>query len=166
MRYNTFIPKGVYIMNKFICITAAAAVLMSCAVSCGSHAVSNSGVKASAETFSNMSTDEIVEEVTGKWQTSYELLNGSEIKGIYHRYIFDENGNGLYYDADGNEHSVRWTITPLGGVKLVYEDMGELTENYDFIGCDLVCIKGGEDDNKDIRETHIVKVTAFTENVE
>ena len=153
-------------MNKFICITAAAAVLMSCTASCGSHSVSNSGVKASAETFSNKSTEEIIEEVTGKWETSYELVNGSEVKGDYNRYIFDENGTGLYYDAGGNKHIVKWMLTPLGGIKLVYEDMGELTESYDFIGCDLVCVKNVGDGLDESRETHIVKVAAFTEKVE
>lgn len=146
-------------MKKLICITAAAAALLCCSASCGSHPVSNSGVKASAEAFSNKSTDEIIEEVTGKWETSYEMLDGNEIEKVYKRYIFDENGTGLYYDANGNEQTIRWTITPLGGVKILYEDMGELTESYDFIGCDLVYVNGK-------RETHIVKVAAFTENAE
>ena len=146
-------------MKKFICITAAAAVLMSCTASCGSHAVSNSGVKASAETYSNKSTEEIVEEVTGKWETSYALLDGEEVESIYKRYIFEADGTGVYYDADGNEQSVRWSVNPLGGMILMYEELGEITETYSFIGCDMVCFN---DTAKGKRETHIVKIGTFT----
>ena len=148
-------------MNKLFCITAAAAVMICCGTSCGSHVVSNSKVSASAETFSNKSTEEIIEEVTGKWETSYEMLDGEEVESIYKRYIFNEDGTGLYYDADGNEQLVRWNIDPLGGIMLMYEDMGEMTESYSFIGCDLVCFN---DTEKGKRETHIVKIGEFKDN--
>ena len=146
-------------MKKLICITAAAALLAGCAASCGSHAVSNSGVKASAETYSNKSTEEIVEEVTGMWETSYELLDGEEVESIYKRYIFEADGTGVYYDADGNEQSVRWTVNPLGGMILMYEEIGEITETYSFVGCDMVCFNDTEEGK---RETHIVKIGTFT----
>ncbi len=150
-------------MNKLFCITAAAALMICCGASCGSHVVSNSGVKASAETFSNKSTEEIIEEVTGRWETSYETLDGEEVESIYKSYTFNEDGTGLYYDAEGTEHPVSWTINPLGGIILMYEDMGELTETYSFIGYDLVCFN---DTEKGKRETHISKIGVFKDNTD
>ena len=45
----------------------------------------------------------------------------------------------------------------------MYEDMGELTETYSFIGYDLVCFN---DTEKGKRETHISKIGVFKDNTD
>ena len=145
-------------MKKLFCGISAAALMLCCFASCGSRAVSNEGVKVTAETFSKRTTEEIVEEITGKWETTIERLNDEDTVRIYKRYDFKKDGSGTYYDTDGNAHKVSWSVTPVGGMKLIYTDENK-TEMYDFIGCDMVTVN---DTSEGKRESHITKVGLFT----
>ncbi len=44
-------------------------------------------------------------------------------------------------------------------MKLIYDDNGEISELYEFIGCDMVTSK---DTPESKREIHIAKVPVFT----
>ena len=146
-------------MKKIFCGISAAALILCCFASCGSHTVPNDGVKVSAVSVNNRSAVDIAKEITGKWETTLELLNEEEVKPIYKRYEFIEDGSGTYYDTDGNAHQISWSVTSDGGMKLVYDDEGEKFELYDFIGCDMVTTL---DTPNGKNEIHIAKVPVFT----
>jgi hypothetical protein len=148
--------------KQFFCICAAA-VLAVCGASCGSRPVSNSGIKASVETVNNLSMNELKTNTTGKWETAREYLDGREIDKTEincSRYELAADGSGFWWDADGNKQQVSWEVTSDGGVRLLYEEMGELTEYYDYMGCDLVMKKQTNEGTLDI---YLAKVTKFTE---
>ena len=140
----------------------AAAVLAVCGASCGSRPVSNSGIKASVETINNVPIKDRKEQTVGKWETTREYLNGRERSKndiTYNRYELAADGSGIYWDADDNEQQVSWEVTPDGGVKILYEEKGEFTEYYDYLGCDLVTKKAAEEGTIDI---YLAKVNKFT----
>ncbi len=148
--------------KQFFCICAAA-VLTVCGASCGSRPVSNSGIKASVETVNNLLMNELKTNTTGKWETAREYLDGREIDKTEincSRYELAADGSGFWWDADGNKQQVSWEVTSDGGVRLLYEEMGELTEYYDYMGCDLVMKKQTNEGTLDI---YLAKVTKFTE---
>ena len=86
-------------------------------------------------------------------------FNDEEVKPVYRRYEFLEDGSGTYYEPDGNAQQISWSVTADGGMKLIYDDNGEISELYDFIGCDMVTSK---DTPEGKREIHIAKVPVFT----
>ncbi|MBP5580051.1 MAG: hypothetical protein J6X56_11385 [Ruminococcus sp.] len=147
--------------KQFFCIFAAA-VLAVCGASCGSRPISNSGIKASVETINNVPIKDRKEQTVGKWETTREYLNGRERSKndiTYNRYELAADGSGIYWDADDNEQQVSWEVTPDGGVKILYEEKGEFTEYYDYLGCDLVTKKAAEEGTLDI---YLAKVNKFT----
>ena len=147
--------------KQFFCIFAAA-VLAVCGASCGSRPISNSGIKASVETINNVPIKDRKEQTVGKWETTREYLNGRERSKndiTYNRYELAADGSGIYWDADDNEQLVSWEVTPDGGVKILYEEKGEFTEYYDYLGCDLVTKKAAEEGTLDI---YLAKVNKFT----
>lgn len=149
-------------MKRIICGLSAAAVILGCFASCGSHKVSNENVKVTAETLSNRTDEEIIENITGKWQTTVEYINGEDTPIIYKRYDFHKDGSGLYYDIDGIGQQISWSLTKGGRMELVYEEMDGFTEIYDFIGCDMVVFNNTPDGK---RESHIAKVSYFAIDV-
>ncbi|WP_295066924.1 hypothetical protein [Ruminococcus sp.] len=146
-------------MKKIFCGISAAALILCCFASCGSHTVPNDGVKVSAVSVNNRSAVDIAKEITGRWETTLELLDEEEVKPTYKRYEFLEDGSGTYYEPDGNAQQISWSVTADGGMKLIYDDNGEISELYEFIGCDMVTSK---DTPESKREIHIAKVPVFT----
>ena len=149
-------------MKKQLCCIFTAAVLAVCGASCGSRSVSNSGIKASVETINNVPVKERKAQTAGKWETNREYLNGRERDKAditYNRYELAADGSGIYWDADDNKQQISWEVTPDGGVEILYEEQGELTEYYDFLGCDLVTKKSAEEGTLDI---YLAKVNKFT----
>lgn len=149
-------------MKKQISCICAAAVIAACGASCGSRPASKSGISVSVETITNVSNEEHKKLAVGNWETAREYLNGAErdkSELIYNRYTFSEDGSGIYYTPDGEKQQISWEITPDGGLNLLYEEKGETTEYYDFIGCDLVLQQNTEDG---VLDTYIAKVAKFT----
>ena len=149
-------------MKKQLFCICTAAVLAVCGASCGSRPASKSGIKASVETENNVPVKERKTQTTGKWETSREYLDGKERDKTditYNRYELAADGSGVYWDADDNKQQVSWEVTPDGGVKILYEEKGEFTEYYDFLGCDLVTKKATEEGTLDI---YLAKVNKFT----
>ena len=149
-------------MKRIFCGISAAALMLCCFASCGSHAVSNDGVAVSAVSVNNRSAVDIAKEITGRWETTLEFLDDEEVKPVYKRYEFIEDGSGYYYDKNGESQQVSWSVTPEGRMKLVYGDNEENAEIYDFIGCDMVTTVNSAEGK---RELHIAKVPVFTEDV-
>lgn len=121
----------------FVCVSAA---LLCFGASCGSHPVSKEGVTASVDTTRNKSDEELISEISGKWETTREYLGGVEKdeKDItMKRYELTNNGNGFYYTPDDEKQLIRWRVTADGGIDINYEDMGERIEHFDYIGYDL-----------------------------
>ena len=147
-------------MNKFLCCALSAAAILCCTVSCGSRRVSTDGISVSVEIRSNKSAEEIISDVAGKWETASETLNGEKREAPLKRFTFADNGNGLYYDINGDPHQIIWSITDTGGIKLTYAETGETTENFDFSGSDLV---SAEDISTGRLETRLKKVEVFTD---
>ena len=115
--------------KQFFCICAAA-FLAVCGASCGSRPASKSSIKASVETVNNVSMKDLKAETTGKWETTREYLDGRErdkTEITCSRYELAADGSGVFYTPDGNTQQVSWEITPDGGVRILYEEMGELT---------------------------------------
>jgi hypothetical protein len=146
-------------MKRIFCGISAAAMILCCLASCGSHAVKNDGVTVTALTVNNRSAVDVAKEITGKWETTLELLDDEEVKPVYKRYEFIEDGSGTFYDTNGNTQQISWSVTPDGGMKLVYGDNEENAEIYDFIGCDMVMTVNSSEGK---RELHIAKVPVFT----
>lgn len=119
-----------------LCILGAAALLC-CAASCGSHPVSNAGVKASVDTTRNKTDAELRSEMTGKWETTNVYLGGVEKDkedADMQRFELKDDGSGFYYTSDDEKQYIKWRITADGGADINFEDMGEKTEHYDYIG--------------------------------
>ncbi|MBP5580605.1 hypothetical protein [Ruminococcus sp.] len=147
--------------KQFFCICAAA-VLTVCGASCGSRPASKNGITVSVETVNNVPIKDIIANTTGKWETTKEYLNGRERSNsdmTYNCYDLAADGSGICYTPDGNKQQVSWEVTSDGGVRILYEEMGELTEYYDFLGCDLVTKKQTDEGTLDI---YLAKVTKFS----
>jgi len=148
--------------KQFFCICAAAVIAV-CGASCGSHPAPKSGIKVSVETKNNVSVKELKELTVGKWETAREYLDGKErdkSEITYNRYELAADGSGIWYDADDTEQPVRWEVTSDGGVRILYEQLGERTEYYDYLGCDLA-IKKSTDEG--ILDVYLAKVAQFTD---
>ena len=122
-----------------LCILTAAA-LMCCGASCGSHPVSNAGVKASVDTTKNKTDSELKSEIAGKWETTNVYLGSTEIDkedSDMRRFELKDDGSGLYYTPDNEKQYIKWRITADAGIDINFEDMGEKTEHFDYIGYNL-----------------------------
>ena len=148
--------------NIILCLCVSAAVLC-CAASCGSHPVSNDGVKASVEIKRSKTDDELITEITGCWETTSEFVGGVKKDTedmTYKRYEFLKDGTGFYYDADGGKQPVEWKITPDGGVDI---SCGDVCEKYEYVNYDLTVrtdTSGGE------HVLNMGKVGSFSKPVE
>ena len=148
-------------MKKQLFCICAAAVLAVCGASCGSRPASKSGIKASVETQTNVPLSDLRKNAAGKWETTREYLDGRERSDddiTYNRYELTADGSGKYWDADDNQQQVSWEVTSDGGVRILYEEQGELTEYYDYLGCDLVLKKQTDEGTLDI---YLAKVSKF-----
>lgn len=148
-------------MRKFFCCLFAAAFML-CSASCGSKPVSKEGVETSVETVRKISDEELKAEMIGNWETTKEFLNEMEKDKEdieYKRYVFSEDGSGFYYISDDKKQLVHWELTPDGGMNILYDDMGELIEHYDYIGYNMVNKKDTPDGKLEIR---ISRVKDFT----
>jgi hypothetical protein len=88
----------------------------------------------------NKSDEELISEISGKWETTTEFLGGVEKdeKNITKkRFELTKDGNGFYYTPDDEKQHIRWKVTADGGIDVNFEDMGEKTEHFDYIGYDL-----------------------------
>ena len=122
-----------------LCIMAAAALLC-CGASCGSHPVSTAGVKASVDTTKNKTDSELKSEITGKWETTNVYLGSTEIDmedSDMQRFELKDDGSGFYYTSDNEKQYIKWRITADAGIDINFEDMGEKTEHFDYIGYNL-----------------------------
>ena len=128
-------------MKKIIAFTLSAIVLLCCLAGCGA--------KRDPKYY-------------GKWETSKEYLSGRErdkTDMTYNCYDLAADGSGVWWNADGNKQQVSWEVTSDGGVRILYEEMGEFTEYYDFMGCDLVTKKQTDEGTLDI---YLAKVNKFS----
>ncbi|MGN0615682.1 hypothetical protein [Ruminococcus flavefaciens] len=147
--------------KQFFCICAAA-VLTVCGASCGSRPAPKDGIKVSVETVNNVPLKDVKANTIGKWETSKEYLSGRErdkTDMTYNCYDIAADGSGVWWNADGNKQQVSWEVTSDGGVRILYEEMGEFTEYYDFMGCDLVTKKQTDEGTLDI---YLAKVNKFS----
>ena len=147
-------------MKKYFCCLFAAAAML-CSASCGSRPVSKEGVTVSVENVRKLSDEEMKDRIPGSWETVMELLNDIQKDKedmTYKRYVFSEDGSGLYYTPEGQEQLVHWELTPEGGLNILYDDMGELIEHYDYISYNMVNRKDTPDGELEI---HISRVDEF-----
>ncbi len=115
-------------------------VLLCCGVSCGSHPVSNEGVTASVDATRSKSDEELISEISGKWETSAEFLGGvekDENEITKKRLELTNDGNGFYYTSENEKQLICWKVTADGGIDVSFENMGEKIEHFDYIGYDL-----------------------------
>ena len=88
----------------------------------------------------NKSDEELISEISGKWETTTEYLGGVEKdeKNITKkRFELTKDGNGFYYTPGDEKQLIRWKVTADGGIDVNFEDMGEKIEHFDYIGYDL-----------------------------